>query len=109
MNTIETIDIGTFDGFNIKLSALVEDAFIVDSFDSSACDIQDLIDKVSRCELMWFCAKVTAYKNGIKLHSEYLGKCLYKSLKEFRKYSCYEDMKVQVIERSKTIIEELAK
>jgi hypothetical protein len=109
MNIIETIDIGTFDGFDIKLFALVEETFIVDSFDSSIYDVQNLIDGVNKHELMWFCAKVTAYKNGIKLDSEYLGGCLYESLEEFMKDPYFEDMKGQVIENSKTIIKELTK
>ena len=109
MDVIETIEIGTFEGFNIKLSALVEPSYIVDSFDSSVCDIQDLINKVNRYELIWFCARVTAYKNGIKLDSEYLGGCLYESLQDFIKDSYFEDMKVQVIKNSKVIIEELTK
>lgn len=109
MDIIETIEIGTFDGFDITLSALVEHISIADIFDSSVCDVQDLINKVNRYELMWFCAEVTAYKNGIKLSSEYLGGCLYESLKDFIKDPYFEDMKIQAIEQSKIIIKELTK
>ena len=109
MDIIETIEIGTFDGFDITLSALVEYSSIADSFDDSVNEIQDIINKVNRYDLMWFCAGVTAYKNGIELGSEYLGECLYESLEDFIKDPYFEDMKTQAIERSKIIIEELTK
>ena len=37
----------------------------------------------------WFCAKVSAWKNGEELASEYLGCCCYETVEEF--YTKYHD------------------
>ena len=43
--------------------------------------------KIKDCA--WFCAKVSAWKNGEELASTYLGCCCYKTVEEF--YTKYHD------------------
>lgn len=40
-------------------------------------------------DFAWFCAKVSAYKDGEEMGSDYLGCCSYKTVKEF--YTTYKN------------------
>ena len=105
---IETIDLGSYKGFDLKLNALVEYMTVSDSFDMDEKEMNDIYNKLDRYELMWFCANVSAYKNGIKLSDDYLGGCLYESLEKFINDGDYiEDMKETVIKEAKQVIQQL--
>ena len=107
---IETIDLGNHKGFDLKINALVEYLPVSDLFDIDEKELSNIYDKLDKYELMWFCANVSAYKNGIKLSDDYLGGCLYESLEQFINDGDYiEDMKETVIKEAKQVIEELNK
>lgn len=111
MNDIlETIELGTVDGFDLKLNALVEYSNIEDCFDETEEGLKEIYEKLERYDLIWFCAQVTASKNGIKLASDYLGGCLYESLEQFIQDGGYiEYMKQTAINEAKQAIENLLK
>ena len=96
------------DGFTIRFYALPEYSHPRDSFDDSCFDINELCDKIDRGLYQWFCAKVTASKNGIELADDYLGCCLYDSCQQFvTDNDYYADMKASVIEQAKKTINQL--
>jgi hypothetical protein len=94
------------DGFDITLYTLPEyndpDYWDFDSDDNK----QELLDKIKKGELLWFCAKVNASKNGIVLGTVYLGGCCY-SIEEFISSESYSDMVKEAIENAKSAIRSL--
>jgi hypothetical protein len=98
------------DGFDIYFEALPEDMPIVDTF-SEPEDIAKAIEKIDSGEWVYFCAKVSAYKEGIELGTDYLGACIYESEEAFYteyKDDYFADMVDQAIDEAKTTLEELA-
>lgn len=66
--------------------------------------------KIDLGELEWFCAKITASKNGIELAEDYLGACCYATYEDFINLDCYYgDMVKTVIEQAKQAIIDLSK
>lgn len=95
------------DGFTIDVYALPEDISPKGCFDTE--DSQEIIDKIESGDLEWFCAKVTASKNGIILADDYLGACCYESLTDFINPDCYfGDMRESVIKQAKEAIKLLS-
>ena len=95
------------DGFVIDTYALPEDINPADVFDMF--EDQETLEGIESGKYEWFCAKVTASKNGIKLASEYLGGCCYKNLDDFINQDCYYgDMVRTVITEAKDAIKDLA-
>ena len=94
------------DGFELKLYFEPEYDPIDWDFETPE-QVQELNDKIERGELLYFCAKVTACKNGIELHSEYLGGCVYEGETDFMACGYYEDMTNAAIEGAKKAIKEL--
>lgn len=104
----ELIHEETADGFDIRFYACEEFMHPRDSFDDSCHDIADICDKIDRGVYQWFCAKVTASKNGIELADDYLGGCLYDSCQQFVEHNdYYADMKASVIKQAKEAIQQL--
>lgn len=96
------------DGFTIRFYACEEHIHPRDCFDDSCHDIADICDKIDRGLYQWFCAKVTASKNGIELADDYLGGCLYDSCQQFVEHNdYYADMKDSVIKQAKEAIQQL--
>ena len=96
------------DGFTIRFYACEEGLSIRDSFDLPEEDMQKLIEDIDSGNLNWFCAKVTASKNGIELASDYLGGCCYKNANEFlTNNDYYADMVDKVIIEAKEAIKKL--
>lgn len=93
-------------GFDIDFYALQEYDSPKDHFD----DWVEVCDKIESGEYVWFCAKVTASKNGIVLASEYLGCCCYDSYQQFILDSdYYADMIVNVVSNATSAISNLIK
>ena len=69
----------TVAGFDIAFYALSEDISPKETFE----DWQEVVEKVNSSEWVYFCAKVTASKNGIELADDYLGCCCYASYEQF--------------------------
>ena len=105
MNTL----VENFEGFDIYFEELPEE--------------QDVYSYL-RIELGWtekeaneytgefFCARVSAVKNGIELASDYLGTCIYNNVEDFYttyKDDYYADMRNTVIVEAKEVIQELLK
>ncbi len=109
MNNEMLIDEREQDGFKIHLYACPEDISPVGQFNCGDAKLdQEIIDKINDGTYTWFCAKVTASKNGIELGTDYLGGCCYKSEQEFVKQDdYYSDMRKSAIAEAKKAIEEL--
>lgn len=98
------------DGFDIYFEALPEYTPIDDVLSESE-DIEKAIEKIDSGEWVYFRAKVSAYKAGIELGSDYLGVCIYDSEEDFYiryKDEYFADMVDQAIDEAKSILEELA-
>lgn len=109
---MEQLEIPTFietiDEFEIYFTPLVEYNTIEGSMDDELA--KDTIERVESGELVWFCAKVTAWKAGVELGEEYLGSCCYESFKDFYttyKEDYYADMRDRAISQGKAKIKRL--
>ena len=92
------------EGFTITLECLPEHELPDWDFQSKE-EKEKLIYDIDNCNVMWFCAKVSAHKNGILLASDYLGGCCYDDVNDFVKNSgYYEDMVKTVINEAKQAI-----
>lgn len=97
------------DGFTIKFFAEAE-YMTLDQMSFEADAVEEISEQLDSGELVLFCAKVTASRNGIELASDYLGGCIYKDEKEFiNNDDYYGDMVATVIEEAKQAIEDLTK
>lgn len=107
MDIIESIPCNDVGGFHITLDALVEHIPLEDTFDDSATDLQQLADDINSGKYLYFCARVSAYKDGVLLAQDYLGACLYESLEDFKKGGYFEDMVDNCISEAKATLEKL--
>lgn len=84
--------------FEIHLEILDEDISPDDLHDwETEEERKEFYSKLESQELIWFTAKVSAYKDDILLDSNYLGGCCYTSADEFLKCECYTSMRDEVI------------
>ena len=77
----------TVEGFGILFEAQEEDIPMREHFIRECGWTESQYWKIKDCD--WFCAKVSAWKNGEELASTYLGRCCYKTAEEF--YTKYHD------------------
>jgi len=99
------------EGFDIRLTWDYEDLSIESHFpDDTPEQIAEINRKLDNHDYIWFIAIVSAYKNGIRLATEYLGGNLYDSMKQddFIKNGYYQDMKLTVIKEAREVIKQLA-
>jgi len=68
MDIIATLPLADHNGLNIRFNALPEDLPL---------DREFYEREIESGKQVYFCAQVTASKNGIELAAEYLGNCLY--------------------------------
>jgi hypothetical protein len=94
-------------GFHITLSIRPEDTDPRDVYDWNQSELDDLCDKIDRGLLVWFVARVDAYRYGVLLASEYLGECMYDSINEFIVEDYYADMVDSVVSEAKKIMARL--
>lgn len=95
-----------FEGFEINVYALPEycdpeGQFATDDDDADA----EIIRQIREGECAWFCAKVTASRNGIELGASYLGCCCYDTETNFiaeRDY--FEDMRAEAVDNARAAI-----
>ena len=100
----QTIHTFTKDGFDIRFSVFPELDHPNNQFD----DDGETSRAIDAGEYEWFVACVTASKNGIDLHDEYLGGCCYTSFDEFMAESGYfDDMVDEAIDVAKRNIDAL--
>lgn len=99
----------TQDGFDIAIYACEEHSHPDDSYDwQDATHRKETLEWMEQQGLLgWFCAKVTASKQGIELGCDYLGGCSYSSTEEFLKDAYCEGMIDQAIDEAKQAIQKL--
>lgn len=101
--------IETMDGFDIYFTAEPEYERPRDHFDDTIED-EEFFEKIESGYYDWFCAKVSAHKDGIELGSAYLGCCCYENICDFyEKYhdDYFADMAHEAIDAAKERIERL--
>ena len=87
-----------YKGFEIHLEILDEYISPDDMHDwESSDDREEFYSKLESGELLWFCAKVSAYMVEIELATEYLGGCCYSSIDNFINDEYYSSMRDEVI------------
>ena len=79
--------IETVEGFGILFDAEEEYISMRRHFIKECGWTESQYRKIKDCD--WFCAKVSAWKNGEELASTYLGCCCYKTAEDF--YTTYHD------------------
>jgi len=95
------------DGFHITLELLPEDSEPDWDFGSEE-EKQELLRKIDQGVYLWFVAKVSAWKEGIELGTDYLGGCCYDSVEDFIKPGDYfDDMVNNAIASARLMIEVL--
>ena len=100
---------GNIEGFNIRFDAIVE----YDGPEGHFCSGDDkadseIIRKINAGEYVWFTAKVSAWKSGVKLASSYLGGCCYSDYDEFiNEKDYFGDMVEEVVAEAKAKIKGL--
>jgi len=106
----ELINEKQFDGFDIRFYATPEDLPPHDLFDPTIDDIDQICRDIDNGRFAWFCAKVTASKNGIELAADYLGGNLYENVRDFvSENDYYADMRATVIAEAKQAIQDLTR
>ena len=99
----ENVNHEEFEGFDIYLDFCEE--YAQPDWDMTENEKTELLRKIENSELLWFCARVRACKNDIKLATVYLGHCCYVSKEEFmQKGEYYEDMKEQAVSEAKEVL-----
>jgi hypothetical protein len=94
-------------GFDIVFSVTYEDSQPDWDFETEE-DKQDLLRRIENGDLVWFIARVQAYKNGVLLGTDYLGGCCYDSYMQFVKDSdYYADMVENAVSNARQTIAKL--
>jgi hypothetical protein len=94
-------------GFDIVFSVTSEDGAPDWEFESEE-DKADTLRKIQNGDLVWFVARVDAYKNSILLGTDYLGGCCYDSYMQFVESSdYYADMVQTAISEARETIAKL--
>lgn len=107
MQYYETIHKSTAAGFDIVFSAAYEDHAPDWDFDTEE-EKQDLLRRIENGNLVWFVARVQAFKNDIELGTDYLGSCCYDSYMQFVEDSdYYADMVENVVSEARANIAKL--
>jgi hypothetical protein len=103
----ETIHTTQAAGFDIVFSVTHEDRAPDWDFESEE-DKQDTLRRIDNGDLVWFVARVQAFKNGIELGTNYLGGCCYDSYMQFVEASdYYADMVENTVIEAKANITKL--
>jgi hypothetical protein len=105
----ELIHEETREGFTVRFYACEETDDPRGHFATgSDSDDEETIRKIYDGELTWFCAEVTASKEGVELGADYLGACCYETTKDFvTAGDYYEDMVNTAITEAKSTIAKL--
>jgi hypothetical protein len=101
------------EGFTIRFYACEEyDSPRGQLMNEDGSDDEETIREIELGIMAWFCAKVTASKEGVELASDYLGCCVYQSAMDFVDEPgaefYYTDMVNNVLCKAKETIAKLA-
>lgn len=105
MYTLHKQQLDDVDGFNVTFYALDEDVSPYDVFEID--EAKQLCQGIDNGKYVWFCAKVTASKLGIKLSSAYLGACCYDDYEDFIKDDYCTDLVDEAIAEAKDKLKQL--
>ena len=84
-----------YKGFDIRVSIAPEDT--EPDWDMTDEERKQLLYDIDSGKLLWFWAKVEAYKHGVLLGDDSLGGCCYPSIDEFLTDPYYSDMLEQAV------------
>lgn len=104
--TFETVHTDDLNGFHIVLAFSPEHSAPDWDFDTVE-DEEELLRRIENGTMLWFCARVEAYRHGVLLGTDYLGGCCYESAKDFMENGYYADMVDNAINEAKDKITEL--
>lgn len=94
--------------FDIMIRLEEEDIPIEDTLDLNAEELAQIYRDIESGNLMYFCAIVKSYYNGMELGFDSLGCCFYQSMDDFITNSGYfEDMRNTVLRQGYEKLEEL--
>lgn len=94
-------------GFDIVFSVTYEDNEPDWDFENEE-DKQDLLRRIEQGDLVWFVARVGAFKNGVLLGTDYLGGCCYDSYMQFvEEKGYYADMVTAAVNEARQTIAKL--
>jgi hypothetical protein len=103
----ETIHTEIAAGFDIVFSVAHEDSQPDWDFENEE-DRQDTLRRIDNGDLVWFVARVQAFKNGVLLGTDYLGGCCYDSYMQFVESSdYYSDMAETAVNEARQTIAKL--
>jgi hypothetical protein len=103
----ETIHTEKAAGFDVVFSVTHEHVEPDWEFEDEA-DRQDTLDRIDRGDLVYFVARVEAFKNGVLLGTDYLGGCCYDSHMQFVEASdYYADMVENAVSEARQTIAKL--
>ena len=114
MNYWETVHRETREGFDIELAFTPEDIHPDDLFDWEACgNREETLEKIDAGLLLWFTARVRVSvdrpdgKASVVIGEDYLGGCLYESVRDFIASGYYDDMVQAALENARDFIDSL--
>jgi hypothetical protein len=94
-------------GFDIVFSVTHEDSELDWDFENEE-DKQNTLRRINNGDLVWFVARVQAFKNGIELGTDYLGGCCYDSYMQFvEEGGYYADMVQNAVSEARETIAKL--
>jgi hypothetical protein len=99
------------DGFDVHFDTLPEDVSLTELFDPDYEGLEEIKEQIRTGELQYFTAKISVWKAGIELSSEYLGGCIREDENEFWKEpdSYFPQMLEQALKNAKAYLPELIK
>ncbi len=101
---MSNLHIETKSGYSIRFEALPE--YEPDHSFCSGIYLEDLLHRIATGQLVQFCAKVSAHREGIELAAAYLGNCIYESVEEFYttlKGDYFDDLAAEAIEEAEAV------
>ena len=103
----ETVHTETRDGFDIELALAPEDKAPDWDFESED-ERQETSRRIDNGDLLWFVARVTAYRHGVPLGTEYLGGCCYDTVQEFLRDGYFEGMVDEAVSEARSTVAAIA-
>lgn len=108
MTHFETVHTENFAGFTIELAMCPEEAQPDWDFGTEE-DKENTLRKIDNGSLLWFVARVTASRKGVRLGTDYLGGCCYESVKDFMQDGYYTNMIDTAVSEAREKLAELVK
>jgi hypothetical protein len=91
--------------FTVRLEFLNEE-IEPDNWDDE--ELEDILNKIERGKLLYFCAKASVTWKGREIGSDYLGCCCYESVEDFKKNGYFRDMVLNATKEARQYFKDLA-